>query len=350
MSTLAVGARPRRDPRLRPLPWRRMAWVIWRQHRFAVTSLAALLGALAVCLWLLGLPLHHAYAAAAACRPQSSSACANLASSFAGMDRVLADGYVLQVVPALVGAFVGAPLLARELETGTFRYVWTQGLGRWRWTLAKLVALAVVVVVAAAAFTLLLSWYYEPYFATGDRNLSFYDISPLSGGLFDLRGVAFAAWMLAAFAIGCLAGVLIRRVVPAILATLGAYAGLALATGLFLRERYMTPLVTNHLQLVEGPKISPLGTKWILSQSYTKGGHAVGQAAIERFLRTAPMGNLEKGFDATRYLLQHGYTVWTHYQPASRFWSFQWIEGGWLFALSLLLLGATLWLVRRRPA
>ena len=48
--------------------------------------------------------------------------------------------------------------------------------------------------------------------------------------MFDLRGVAFAAWTLAAFAIGVLAGMLIRRVVPAIAATLAVYAALALAT------------------------------------------------------------------------------------------------------------------------
>ena len=53
---------------------------------------------------------------------------------------VEARGVLLQVVPALIGAFVGAPVLARELETGTFRYAWTQGFGRWRWALAKLVA------------------------------------------------------------------------------------------------------------------------------------------------------------------------------------------------------------------
>jgi len=32
---------------------------------------------------------------------------------------------LLQLVPAPIGAFV----LARELETGTFRYAWTQGFG-----------------------------------------------------------------------------------------------------------------------------------------------------------------------------------------------------------------------------
>ena len=51
-----------------------------------------------------------------------------------------------------------------------------------------------------------------------------------------------------------------------------------------------------------------------------------------------------------QYLAQHGYTLWTSYQPGSRFWPFQWIEGGWLLALSVLLIAATVWLVRRRAA
>jgi protein-S-isoprenylcysteine O-methyltransferase Ste14 len=50
------------------------------------------------------------------------------------------------------------------------------------------------------------------------------------------------------------------------------------------------------------------------------------------------------------YLTQHGYTFWASYQPATRFWPFQWIEGGGLLALSVLLLAATVWLVRHRAA
>jgi len=346
MSTLAASARPRRD--MRPLPWRRMAWVIWRQHRLALIGVLATLSALSLGLWLLGLHLHNVYAAAAACRPESSSFCAGLANRFSGTDRLLADGYLLQVVPALVGAFMGAPLLAREFESRTFRYAWTQGLGRSRWTVAKLVGLAAVVVLASAAFGAVLSWYYHPYFAAGNENLAFYEKSPLSGGLFDLRGIALPAWTLAAFAVGGLAGTLIRRIVPAILATLAVYAGLAFAAGLFLRERYMTPALTSHLQLLEGPQTKPFGTDWIISQTYARGGHTVAATTVERFLRGAPEGNLGKGFDPTQYLIQHGYTIWTRYQPAGRFWTFQWIEGGWLLALSALLLCGTVWLVRRR--
>jgi hypothetical protein len=111
----------------------------------ALAGVTVFLGALAVWLWRAGLGLHHAYAAAAACHPASSMACADLISSFNGMGGFLADGYVLLAVLALIGAFAGAQVLARELDTGTFRYAWTQGFGRWRWALAKLVLLAVVV-------------------------------------------------------------------------------------------------------------------------------------------------------------------------------------------------------------
>src|SRR6266705_2974345 len=243
-----------------------MAWVTWRQHRFALTGVAALLGAWAVYLWLTGLQLHHAYAAATACRPASSIACGNMIADFNDTYGSSAAGIaaLLQVVPALIGAFVGAPVLARELETGTFRYAWTQGFGRWRWTLAKLVPLAVAVAAAAGAISVLFSWYYQPYFATGNQALSLSEAPPLAAGLFDLRGVAFAAWTLTAFAIGALAGMLIRRVVPAIVATLAAYTGLALATAVYLREHYMAPLLTSQPNLP--------GSAWVVSQWYARDG------------------------------------------------------------------------------
>ena len=214
MTALTMPARPEQDARLRPVPWRRMAWVTWRQHRIALTGAAALLGGLALWLWLTGLQIHRDWTAAAACHPASSGACGALVGYFiATTATAQIIAIALQAVPALIGAFVGAPVLAREMETGTFRYAWTQGFGRSRWTLAKLVPLAVVVAAAAGAFSVLLSWYYQPFFA-GSRNTSATQV-PLDAGVFDLRGVAFAAWTLAAFAIGALAGMLIRRVVPA---------------------------------------------------------------------------------------------------------------------------------------
>jgi hypothetical protein len=48
MTALTTPARTKRDAGLRPVPWRRMAWVTWRQHRAALAGMAALLGAVAV--------------------------------------------------------------------------------------------------------------------------------------------------------------------------------------------------------------------------------------------------------------------------------------------------------------
>ncbi len=336
MSALTVPARPKHDAGLRPVPWRRMAWVTWRQHRATLAGVAALLGALAVYLWLTGLQIHHAYATS--CHPASSLACTiNFTGRYAvsvNVARVL-----LQAVPVLIGAFAGAPLLAREMETGTFRFAWTQGIGRWRWTLAKLVLLAVVVAAAAGAFSVLFSWYLSPFSAAG------YSI-PFTTDVFDLREVAFTGWTLAAFAIGALAGMLIRRVVPAIAATLAVYAGLALATALWLRQHYMTPLLTTKLNLP--------ASAWIVNQWYTKGGKfafgAHGFQLVHAVSQLCPPRIGTSGLSPAQCLTQHGYTAWTSYQPSSRFWPFQWIEGSWLLALSVLLIAATVWLVRRRAA
>ncbi|HEX3518870.1 MAG TPA: hypothetical protein VHT29_07540 [Solirubrobacteraceae bacterium] len=346
MNTLTVPARPDVDSSARPIPWRRIAWVIWRQHRFALGGVAALLGAVAAYAWIAGPPLHHAYALAAACHPASSIACEQLSGRFNGMDNFMAHGYAMQAVPALIGTFVGAPVLARELETGTFRFAWTQGFGRSRWTLAKLVGLALVLAAAAGALSVLLSWYYRPYFTTSNGAHSLVEMSPLAGRLFDLRGVAFPAWTLAAFAIGALAGMLIRRVVPAIGAALAAYAGLALVTTLYLRRHYQTQVITTKLTLP--------GSAWITNQQWlTKDGRAVGESVVSRVLQGAPpalagKGGVPKALGSWQYLVQHGYTLRRSYQPAGRFWSFQWIEGGWLFALSSLLIAVTILLAQRR--
>jgi hypothetical protein len=150
------------------------------------------------------------------------------------------------------------------METGTFRFAWTQGFGRWRWALAKLAGLAVVLAAAAGAFGIVVSWHYQPWFVPGNQALGLTELSPFYTGLFDLRGLAFPAWTLAAFAIGALAGMLIRRVVPAIVATLAVYAGLAFAAARLLRWHYLAPLVTRNPNLP--------GSAWILSQWSTKDG------------------------------------------------------------------------------
>ena len=288
MTALTMPTRPGHDARLRPVPWRRMAWVTWRQHRAALTGVAVFLGALAVYLWLTGLQIHHSYATV--CHPASSLTCAMNFSGRYGITAIFVS-ILLQAVPALIGAFAGAPVLAREMETGTFRFAWTQGIGRWRWALAKLVLLAVAVAAAAGAFSVLFSWYNQPFSAAG------YAI-PFSTRVFDRGEVAFAAWTLAAFAIGVLAGMLIRRVVPAIAATLAVYAGLALATALWLRQHYMTSLLTS--------KVNLPGSAWIVSQWYTKGGKFAFPARGSQIASAVQHFCLSSNLSPAQCLSQHG--------------------------------------------
>ena len=272
MATLTT-VQPAQDAGLRPVPWRRMTWITWRQQRLAVAGVIALLGVAAAYLLITGLQMHQAYAAVSACRPAGSGVCQQAANDFLdtyapGVGVTLG---VFQVIPALIGAFAGAPLLAREFETGTFRYTWTQGFGRARWAVAKIAPLAVAVAVAGGAFTLLVSWYMQPIFGAGDHN------GPLYPTLFDFLGVALAAWMLAAFAIGVLAGALVRRVIPAIFATLAAWAGLAFVTGIFLRQHYEAPLVTS------SPNIP--ASAWVISQGWFRGGNPASLDMINQTLR-----------------------------------------------------------------
>ena len=333
---------------LPPVPWRKMAWVTWRQHRLALAGVVTVFGAAAAYLLITGLPLHHAYASVRACRPAGSSTCVQLAQNFVAdhVHDVLLTAGLMQAIPVLIGAFVGAPLLAREFETGTFRYAWTQGFGRTRWTIGKLAPLAIAVTAAAAAFGALFSWYYQPIIGAGGG-----DSGPLSPTIFDLRGLALPAWTLAAFAIGALAGTLIRRVTPAMFATFVVWIALAFLTGAYLRPNYEAPLRSHSANFPYGAAVSSIGIfkdgKPASLNMINQGLRPIGIQALSPTL-FHPTPSTPPNVDPVRYLIKHGYAQITIYQPASRFWPFQWIEGGWVLALSLLLMAATVWRVRRR--
>jgi hypothetical protein len=345
VTAVAVHPKPEHDEPLRPVPWRRMAWVTWRQHRLTLISVPALLGAVAVFLWIAGLRIHHDYAVLAACHPFTSSACQTLNSSFNNTDWTMGNtiDILLQLAPALIGAFAAAPVLARELETGTFRYAWTQGFGRERQTVAKVALLAVAITAAAGAFSLVFSWFFQPFLAYGNMTV-------LSASVFVTRGIAFAAWTLAAFAIGVFAGMLIRRIIPAMAVTLGAYLGLDLLTWLILRPRYPLALVTSNPGIFNGASAS--NSPWVLSTWWTgPGGKPASQSVVSQVLELFPHNGAPRVKETpAQAFAQHGITQWWRYVPVSRFWPMQFIEAGWLLALSVLLIAATVWLVRRRAS
>jgi hypothetical protein len=194
------------------------------------------------------------------------------------------------------------------------------------------------VTVAAGATSLTLSWWVAPFFAQG--------WSLMGPNVFALTGMVFPAWTLIAFALGAFAGVAIRRTVPAMAAAMAAWAGLVIVTATYLRWRYQAAITVKALG--HGAATVP-ARAWIHVRWTGPSGRPVNMPALH-----ALMFQL-KGATATTSALQarlarRGYTEWISYQPESRFWHFQLIEGGWLLALSLILLAATVWLVRRRAA
>ena len=144
----------------RPVPWSRLAWVTLRQRRGAIIGGGILLGVFALYMLIMAVIQNNAYAGVAACHPAGALKCQQLANSFrssywgGGAGSVLQSGgaqtvsSLLFAVPVLLGMFLGAPALARELENGTFRFAWTQGAGRTRWAVSTLVVPALLVTAA----------------------------------------------------------------------------------------------------------------------------------------------------------------------------------------------------------
>lgn len=330
---------------VRPVRWQRLAWVAWRRYRITLVGVLVVVALLAVDLVYSGHQIRTAYAQLMACTPADSARCRFLDGEF--QNRFGNPGFlgpVLLFLPGLLGVFAGAPIIARELESGTFRYAWTQGVGRTRWAVALLVPGAVGGAAIVGAFGMLVSWQREPLidYGIGDR---------LQPAVFSSTGVAAAAWTLMAFALGTLAGVLWRRVVPALATAFAAWFGLAFVAAEQLRNRYLPALHTTSLH---EPRHA-----LVISQWWTRGGVRVDNAEVNRILESygaqvsdhsVKVHVSPGGVDPIQALVQQGYRQVTAYQPDSRYWTFQWIESGGLVVLSLALLGLTLWLLRRRAA
>ena len=336
--------------RRRPVPWTKLAWVTLRQRRGLLIGTSILLGVFAVYLAVMAIIQDSAYATVAACHPAAALKCQSLADSFArtywgGHGSVIQSGgaqtvsSLLFAVPVLLGAFAGAPLLAREFDSGTFRFAWTQGAGRTRWAVSTLVLTAALITAATGAFTALFYWYFRPFLADGQVS----EMLPLA---FGLLGVAFAAWTLFAFALAAFTGTLFRRTLPAMAVTLVGYIAVAIGTATAIRPHYEAPVTA------QGWNGTASGG-WVIS-SWTRApdGRALSQGDLNALFQHLPASvqNSATPDAFTNWLTQHGYTMWQSVQPDSRFWQFQLIEGGWLLVVSAVLIAGTVWLVRRRGA
>jgi hypothetical protein len=66
---------------------------------------------------------------------------------------------VCLIIPGLIGVLVGGPLIARELEYGTWRLAWSQTVPRSRWLAVKLALVTGGLIVVGAAMTAVIMWY-----------------------------------------------------------------------------------------------------------------------------------------------------------------------------------------------
>jgi hypothetical protein len=332
----------------RPVPWTSIGWVTLRQRRGAMIGVSVLLGLIAVYLVIMAIIQNNAYAAVTACHPAAAVKCQQLAQNFSstywgGHDSALQSGgaqtvsSLMFVVPVLLGAFVGAPLISRELETGTFRFAWTQGAGRTRWALSTLVLPALLLTAVTGAFTALFWWYFRPFLADGQVS----EFLPLA---FGLLGVAFAAWTLFAFAVAAFTGTVFRRTVPAMAVTLIVYIVLAIGTATVIRPHYAAPVAEQGWN--QGGEAGWVISSWVKAPD----GQQLSQAAANSLPVPASVQNSQSPDAFTNWLTGHGYTLWQSVQPDSRFWQFQLIEGGWLLVVSAILIGGSVWLIRRRGA
>jgi hypothetical protein len=216
-----------------------MLWLTWRQHRAEVLGGLVLLAALAAVLVVTGLPMHAAYTdhGVAACVADAGVAedCDALLQQFAGRYVGLGDQLtLLTVLPVLAGVFIGAPLLGRELEHGTWRLAWAQGVTRTRWLCVKLALLTAAVAVLAVGFTALFTWWRGPLDGIQGR---------FDGAAYHFQGVVPTASAVFAFALGTLAGTLTRRTIPAMALTFFGYWIVWLPLVLVGRPRFLAPLV-----------------------------------------------------------------------------------------------------------
>jgi ABC-type transport system involved in multi-copper enzyme maturation permease subunit len=327
-----------------------MIWLTWRQLRTQVLYTVIALVALAAVMLPTGLALHHTFtgsgledciAKLGTAQVVSGDDCRNLREQFNNQFSGLAFiGILFVVLPALVGLFFGAPLVARDVEHGTHRLVWTQGVSRRRWAWTKFSVIGAITLVLAVAYALGMSWWFAPVVTAGSGRLS-----PVA---FDVQGIAPIGYTLFAVSLGIFAGAISRRVLPAMGITLGGYLVVRVLIETVARPRFMTP-ETLSVPLTSAEQLNPFAGDWVFSQG-------VINAAGTLVMPNTRIGcHVDAGTQAPACgseLVQQGlgpapFANWMQYHPDSRFWAFQGIETGIFIALSALLLYLAVQWIRR---
>lgn len=261
-------------------------------------------------------------------------------------------------MPVLIGVFVGAPLLARELESGTFRFTWTQAVGRRRQVLVTLALLALIIAVGSCLLGLLMDSYAHPFEVIGQEN---HWISRL----FEDSPAVLAAWSVFALTVGICAGAVVGRTVAAMAASatvLGAAAVFSYQLVHWLLS--FAPTVISHgaptsnVGVLNSPPLPGFGRSntWLVRAWLTgpRGAELTEQQSLDLMNRTTTAGAFPSGTSAGRgpekWLSAHHYVFSLAYQPAGHYWIFQGVELVALLVLAATFTVATTWIVNRRSA
>lgn len=339
-----------------------MIWLSWRQFRIqAIVGVVALAILVAYFLYL-GIDIRAAYEDYRAQCPSGGDCSGPMGQFNQDFENTLLYlAGLLALVPGLLGMFWGAPLVAREMETGTHRLVWNQSVTRRRWLLTKLLVVGVACMVVAGVASALLTWAASPVDDVADNRFS----TVIFGARY-LPPIAYAAF---AFVLGTLIGLLVRRTVPAMALTLVAFVIFQFLVPNLVRpyllpaEHLSKPMTTQSINearslgsITGAPVVSGLTIPqgWItdVSELRTAEGQALSEAVFNDCYMNAPKTGATEGpyGDIAVCLSKLDLHVDISYQPWSRYWAFQFLESAFYLAVTGLLIGFTLLSIQRRPS
>jgi hypothetical protein len=344
-----------------------MIWLGWRQFRVQAIVAGAALVAVAAALAVTGPHLAALFDSngLATCQATCGTDAANFINQVKGSATELifyGSISLLYAVPGLIGIFWGAPLVARELESGTFRLAWNQSVTRARWIAVKLGLVGLAAMATTGLLSLMASWWASPLYQAaqkaGQDSLSINKVAP---PLFGATGIAPVGYAAFAFALGVTAGVLIRRTIPAMAVTLVIFAAVQVVMPLVIQPHLIPPAqltapfnanTANEMMISSpGNTMTVVGNfsrpgAWILSnQTITPSGRLfTGPATSACLSSTAPPQQCNNWLNSQhlRQLIS--------YQPASRFWPLQWLEVAIYLVLAAGLSLLCVWQVGRRRA
>jgi hypothetical protein len=232
----------------------------------------------------------------------------------------------LALLPLAVGAFVAGPMIARELESGTYKIAWTQSMSPAQWLMAKLAVPLGGMLVATSVLVVALRLLRGSFVGPRTFRFRWYE-----GGVFQALGPVTVAGAVLGIAVGALAGLLVRRTLLAMVATV-------LAVGAVLATLQLWRIVLWPVRTWVGGGDGPGGRVWVSSEGW--------QTAAGVRIDTGPCVEVARraAFEANRDVYgsafdkcvadRGGVTRYVDYHPASHFWPLQLVETGILLALA----------------